>query len=242
MAQKRSLSDEIDFAQNDVSQIVCWCITVALHEKFGIGSSRLDLVAARMNELEEENTDLLIKKGKAAAEKTRIGWLDGVVYSEFRIPRVKMPKGNRERQILIASDKAASIAWTLYAKACMDVLGFGSGRMKRLLEESNANVRQFYQTAYGDIGNGKYDPELVECARTQAVQQLKNCAERAVRCELNIVDPDEDDLKKQMSDYEKEFVQRKVRELSALAPKSPFLPLSEKKLDECSKILKEMLG
>ena len=39
---KKSFQTEMDDTQQAVSQIVCLCTTIALHQEFGVGKTRLD--------------------------------------------------------------------------------------------------------------------------------------------------------------------------------------------------------
>ena len=53
---RKSFQAEMDGTQQAISQIVCWCTTIALHQEFGVGKTRLDRITDRMNELEEQNS------------------------------------------------------------------------------------------------------------------------------------------------------------------------------------------
>ena len=46
---KKSFQAEMDGTQQAISQIVCWCTTIALHQEFGVGKIRLDRITDRMN-------------------------------------------------------------------------------------------------------------------------------------------------------------------------------------------------
>ena len=41
---KKSFQTEMDDTQQAVSQIVCLCTTIALHQEFGVGKTRLDRI------------------------------------------------------------------------------------------------------------------------------------------------------------------------------------------------------
>ena len=43
---KKSFQTEMDDTQQAVSQIVCLCTTIALHQEFGVGKTRLDRITA----------------------------------------------------------------------------------------------------------------------------------------------------------------------------------------------------
>ena len=145
---RKSFQAEMDGTQQAISQIVCWCTTIALHQEFGVGKTRLDRITDRMNELEEQNTSVIMipdsngRPSKQKADSIRESWLAGIVDSDYRVPMLRAPKNRKEEQYRIAGNRAAKIAWQIYAKAVIDVLHYGSDRMTRLLKESRANYEQ----------------------------------------------------------------------------------------------------
>lgn len=177
MKAKTAFQVEMDRTGTDVGQITCWCITIALHQEFGVGHSRIGRVAARMNELEDRNAGVMLAKGTRAADAIREAWFDGICDPNFRVPLLRAPRGRREQQLTMAGNTAASIAWQIYAKACMDVLGFGSQRLERLKTESWKNYEQFNQWAHDD-------------GLDVALEMLKRCAEAAMQEELMIMPDD----------------------------------------------------
>ena len=46
---KKSFQTEMDDTQQAVSQIVCLCTTIALHQEFGVGKTRLERIKARID-------------------------------------------------------------------------------------------------------------------------------------------------------------------------------------------------
>ena len=78
---KKSFQTEMDDTQQAVSQIVCLCTTIALHQEFGVGKTRLDRITDRINELEDQNTEVIMtpdangRPSKARAEAIRESWL-----------------------------------------------------------------------------------------------------------------------------------------------------------------------
>ena len=122
---KKSFQTEMDDTQQAVSQIVCLCTTIALHQEFGVGKTRLDRITDRIHELEDQNTEVIMtpdadgRPSKARAEANRESWLAGYVTSDYRIPMLRAPRGRKEQQYQIAGNKAARIAWQIYAKAVM---------------------------------------------------------------------------------------------------------------------------
>lgn len=55
---KKSFQTEMDDTQQAVSQIVCLCTTIALHQEFGVGKTRLDRITDRIHDLEDQNTEV----------------------------------------------------------------------------------------------------------------------------------------------------------------------------------------
>ena len=153
---KKSFQTEMDDTQQAVSQIVCLCTTIALHQEFGVGKTRLDRITDRINELEDQNTEVIMtpdangRPSKARAEAIRESWLAGYVTSDYRIPMLRAPRGRKEQQYQIAGNKAARIAWQIYAKAVIDILHYGPERLERLRKESHANYEQLNQWAHED--------------------------------------------------------------------------------------------
>lgn len=141
---KKPFETEMDDTRQAVGQIVCLCTAIALHQEFGVGKTRLERIKARIDELENQNTEVIMtpdangRPSKDKAEAIRESWLAGCVSSDYRIPMVRMPRGRKEQQYRMAGDRAAKIAWQIYAKAVIDVLHYGPDRLERLRKESHA--------------------------------------------------------------------------------------------------------
>lgn len=141
---KKPFETEMDDTRQAVGQIVGLCTTIALHQEFGVGKTRLERIKARIDELENQNTEVIMtpdaygRPSKDKAEAIRESWLAGYVSSDYRIPMVRLPRGRKEQQYRIAGDRAAKIAWQVYAKAVIDVLHYGPDRLERLRKESHA--------------------------------------------------------------------------------------------------------
>ncbi len=193
---KKSFQSEMDDTQQSVSQIVCWCTTIALHQEFGVGKTRLDRITDRMNELERQNTDVVMTPdanglpSKAKADAIRESWLAGCVTSDYRIPMVRLPRGRKEQQYRIAGDRAAKIAWQVYAKAVIGVLHYGPDRLERLRKESRANYEQLNKWGHED-------------GMDVAMEKLRRCAAEAMQApELEVSDIDGS---KDAAEVDKEF-------------------------------------
>ena len=108
---KKSFQTEMDDTQQAVSQIVCLCTTIALHQEFGVGKTRLDRITDRIHDLEDQNTEVIMtpdangRPSKARAEAIRESWLAGYVTSDYRIPMLRAPRGRKERNIRLLETK-----------------------------------------------------------------------------------------------------------------------------------------
>ena len=93
--------------ENDAGQITCWCLTVGLHQEFGVGAVRLNRVSEEMIRLEDEHEPTMAMYGPDKAREQRIAWLKGKVSEEFRVPLIRAPRGRLEQQIRLARDRTA---------------------------------------------------------------------------------------------------------------------------------------
>lgn len=112
-----------------------------------------------------------------------------------RLNRIELraPRTRREQQLRMAGDVAASMVWTLYAKACMELLGYGAGRLNRLKQEALANYRQVNEEGRAD-------------GLDVAMEHLRRCACDALQTDDIIVEdiPDEERAKQADRDYEEQ--------------------------------------
>ena len=181
---KKPFETEMDDTRQAVSQIVCWCTTIALHQEFGVGKTRLERITERMHKLENRNTEVIMtpdingRPSKDKAEAIRESWLAGYVSSDYRIPMVRAPRGRKEQQYRMAGDRAAKIAWQIYAKAVIDVLHYGPERLERLRKESRANYEQMNKWGHED-------------GMDVAMEKLRRCAADAMQApDLEVTDID----------------------------------------------------
>lgn len=154
----------------------------------------------------------------------RCSWMPEGVDPDFRVPVLHSPRTRRQEQLRMAGNVAASMVWTLCAKACMDELGFGAGRLNRLKEEALANYRQVNEEGHAD-------------GLDVAMEHLRRCAQDALKEEVTVDEqPDEDRVRQSERDYEEQkraFLKRAVmQQLGRRAGKGGLRILSEKKLEE----------
>lgn len=193
---KKPFETEMDDTRQAVGQIVGLCTTIALHQGFGVGKTRLERIKARIDELENQNTEVIMtpdaygRPSKDKAEAIRESWLAGYVSSDYRIPMVRLPRGRKEQQYRIAGDRAAKIAWQVYAKAVIDVLHYGPDRLERLRKESHANYEQLNKWGHED-------------GLDVAMEKLRRCAAEAMQApEMEVSDIDGS---KDAAEVDKEF-------------------------------------
>ena len=158
-ARKMALENQIELAQQNAIDFTHACMTIALHDVFGVGKDRLDKVTQRKDEINGELMQRMAipaKNQKAQlneAEKWLVGLLPEGVVSVFRIPVVKgVPRKRREVQLKMAIDRAATLEWRGYATACAQVLGFGPRRLEKLRQETIANFGQLNEAEKWLVG------------------------------------------------------------------------------------------
>lgn len=121
-ARKMALENQIELAQQNAIDFTHACMTIALHDVFGVGKDRLDKVTQRKDEINGElmrRMAIPAKNQKAQlneAEKWLVGLLPEGVVSVFRVPVIKgVPRKRREVQLKMAIDRAATLEWRRYA-------------------------------------------------------------------------------------------------------------------------------
>lgn len=227
---KMSLTTELDLTREGTAEMTRWCILIALHQSFGVGAARLNKILARAEKLGQESLDVAMtanERGMPSTDRSlalRRSWMPEGVDPDFRVPVLRSPRTRREEQLRMAGDVAASMVWTLCAKACIEELGFGAGRLNRLKEEALANYRQVNEEGHAD-------------GLDVAMEHLRRCAQDALKEDIMVENqPDEDRVKQSERDYEEQkraFLKRAVmQELGRRAGKGSLRVLSEKKLEE----------
>lgn len=230
MKKKMDLRTELDLTREGTAEMTRWCILIALHQSFGIGAVRLNKMLARAEALGQESLDVAMTangRGMPSTDRSRAlreSWMPEGVDPEFRVPVLRSPRSRREEQLRMAGDTAAGMVWTLCAKACIEELGFGAGRLNRLKEETLANYRQVNEEGHAD-------------GLDVAMEHLRRCAEDALK-EAVVVEnqPDEDRARQSQRDYEEQeraFLKRAVmQQLGRRAGKGGLRILSETKMEE----------
>lgn len=126
----KPFKQQMEETREAVSQITCWCLTVAAHQEFGIGFVRQDRLIEQINHLEEISIHTMMQKGTRAADREREGWLRGFAPMEFTVPMLRAPRSRKEQQFRMAwremrrrrfpgsfSQRLASMCWALARNA-----------------------------------------------------------------------------------------------------------------------------
>ena len=201
----KPFKQQMEETRESTAQIVCWCLTVALHQEFGVGAYRLERLAERFNQLEKINIATMTFKGTREADRQRVGWIGGRTTLLFPVPLLRAPRGRKEQQLRMAGDEAAAISWQLFAAACIDYLGFGVERLGKLRNEGRKNYEQVNREAHED-------------GLEVAMEHLKRCAEAALRQECQVVEKDPGDwerYKEQLRTTERLAVRAKLSSMRA---------------------------
>jgi len=196
--RKMSLTKEIDLTRDGAAEMTRWCIIIALHQEFGVGKERLNKVERRTEELGYESLNIAMTADSRGMPSTgqsramRESWMPEGVEAEFRVPVLRAPRTRREQQLRMAGDMAASMVWTLYARACMDVLGYSSKRLNRLRDEALANYRQVNEEGHED-------------GLSVAMEHLRRCAVDALKENIVVENiPDEERVKQSDREYQEQ--------------------------------------
>lgn len=111
MKRKMSLEDELDVTRTSVAELTGWCITIALHDLFGIGRERLNRVNNRQRMLAEQSMAIMMQpneRGMPSTEKARRMRAEALPESvprEFRVPALA---GGTEPAGAAAQDRGGS--------------------------------------------------------------------------------------------------------------------------------------
>lgn len=166
MNRKKSLEQECDETRAAVSNLMGYCLEIALNDAFRVGEGRLRKVRQRIAELGDELNGALMTPELRRCERVQLAdrmqreWLRGCADTGMRVPRNRAARNRRERNLEIAGDQGASWTWALHAKACMDVLGFGPERLERLKRAALELYREVNQRS-------------LDTDQTDALMQLK---------------------------------------------------------------------
>ena len=166
---------EMAETKTSVAQLVSWCLTVALHQEFGIGSGRLERLAKVLRRLQDKNVETVLSQGEEAAIRQREKWICGKSQLDFPVPLLRAPRTRREKQLRMAGDEAATIAWQIYAAGVIEEFKFGSDRLERLWRVGRDNYRQFNDWSDKD-------------GREVAMERLRRCVQDALHEEVLVVD------------------------------------------------------
>ena len=190
--KKLSLTEKISLAENNAVDFMHACVTIALHDEYEVGVQRLRKVNLRRDEINEEMLDVMAQPRKSGREQAAAGqaWLVSLLpegaETEFRVPLGKgAARKQKELQIRMAVDNAATLEWRVYAAACAEVLGFGAKRLNDLHKAVLENFRQLSAWA-------------IEDGVDVALERFCRCARDAYKTDVQVEDiPDAQALHQQ---------------------------------------------
>ena len=189
MKKKLSLTEKISLAENNAVDFMHACVTIALHDEYEVGVQRLRKVNLRRDEINEEMLEVPRKSGReqaAAGQAWLVSLLPEGAETEFRVPLGKgAARKQKELQIRMAVDNAATLEWRVYAAACAEVLGFGAKRLNDLHKAVTENFRQLSEWA-------------IEDGVDVALERFCRCARDAYKTDVQVEDiPDAQALHQQ---------------------------------------------
>lgn len=192
MKKKLSLTEKISLAENNAVDFMHACVTIALHDEYEVGVQRLRKVNLRRDEINEEMLEVMAQPWKSGREQAAAGqaWLVSLLpegaETEFRVPLGKgAARKQKELQIRMAVDNAATLEWRVYAAACAEVLGFGAKRLNDLHKAVLENFRQLSAWA-------------IEDGVDVALERFCRCARDAYKTDVQVEDiPDAQALHQQ---------------------------------------------
>ena len=192
MKKKLSLTEKISLAENNAVDFMHACVTIALHDEYEVGVQRLRKVNLRRDAINEEMLEVMAQPRKSGREQAAAGqaWLVSLLpegaETEFRVPLGKgAARKQKELQIRMAVDNAATLEWRVYAAACAEVLGFGAKRLNDLHKAVPENFRQLSAWA-------------IEDGVDVALERFCRCARDAYKTDVQVEDiPDAQALHQQ---------------------------------------------
>lgn len=191
MKKKLSLTEKISLAENNAVDFMHACVTIALHDEYEVGVQRLRKVNLRRDEINEEMLEVMAQPRKSGREQAAA-------------------RKQKELQIRMAVDNAATLEWRVYAAACAEVLGFGAKRLNDLHKAVLENFRQLSAWA-------------IEDGVDVALERFCRCARDAYKTDVQVEDiPDAQALHQQ---------QRQTRQaLDGLAERAWMVEASRKRV------------
>lgn len=182
MKKKLSLTEKISLAENNAVDFMHACVTIALHDEYEVGVQRLRKVNLRRDAINEEMLEVMAQPRKSGREQAAAGqaWLVSLLpegaETEFRVPLGKgAARKQKELQIRMAVDNAATLEWRVYAAACAEVLGFGAKRLNDLHKAVLENFRQLSAWA-------------IEDGVDVALERFCRCARDAYKTDVQVED------------------------------------------------------
>lgn len=226
---KLCLADRIRLAENNAIDFMHACMTIALHDVHSMGKERLARVNVRREEINDEMLWVMAQPAQSGRAQAQAGqdWLVNLLpegtEKDFRVPLGKgAARKQKELQIRMAVDNAATLEWRVYAAACAQVLGFGAKRLNQLHQEVLENFRQLSEWALED-------------GVDVAMERFCRCARDAYKTDVQVEDvPDAQVLARQEETTRRnlEDMGRQALLVKGSRRRVPFLPLAEGEMEK----------
>ena len=123
MKRKHDLLKEKSKTRDAVGQISSWCLLIALHQRFGVGADRMERIAGKAEKLQKEIAAIIDEHGTAAGIAEMQRRLDGICFTEMRVPLNRNTKNRREVELRMAADQTVTAMWCCFALAIHQTLG-----------------------------------------------------------------------------------------------------------------------
>lgn len=160
----------MESTRTDVGQITMWCGVIALHQRFGIGPKRQNVLGKSV----EEDARIAQQAGlHRVMEEIRQELVNVLPEGdlEFRVPLLRAPKSRREKQLAMAGNEAATVAWLILARAVRREFFFGARRLHYLHQVILDNYRELNEWCRED-------------GTEAGLEKLRRCAENAIHEDL----------------------------------------------------------
>jgi len=190
---ERAKNDYINRAEQNrqqASQVMTWCVTIALHDLYGVGARTFDRMAKDvMTRVADEYTRDRDVWGEWRAIENLKARLGGIMQG-YALPSLTRARNEWDTQLIAGQKRAGTLALAICLVTLQEGWGYEPDRLAEVLAEADANYRQFLQWALdgrGDDdaktdGTGQY---YAYAKLAEVVRQLTDEGDIVVRVEEN---------------------------------------------------------
>ena len=125
------------------ANVLSLCIQVALNDAFRFGPDRLERLTEEVGRWSDRFTTEKNILGSYKAQQKLQKELADIMPEPFLLPVICAPKNRREWILQAEKRDAAQTIMLLYAKAVHKLFGFGAGRVKIMVQQTEKVYRQF---------------------------------------------------------------------------------------------------